>query len=517
MKNKYILLSALLSTALLTGCNDMLDIPQHGTLNYDTFYKTDEQAEQAVAAVYLQMRGLEYNYFMGKNLLSDDYWAGGGGRNDNAQLEQFNEFRFDADQDFLKGMFTGFYGLIYKANVVLGHVSENTEVGKRVRAEAQVFRAWAYFELTTLWENPPIVDHELEASEYNRPNATPEQLWAFIEKDLKDAIESNALVSKSNVDDKQTWRVTKEFAEAMLGKAYLWQKKYAESAKMLDNVIGSGLYKLYEGDYQDILAYDPSGRKCESIFESTRVYNPNNVNENWGLYHLMVHWRTDKMQLTPDCSQWGWGFCTPQKGLYDAFVKEEGPDGYRLNQTIKTYAQMQKLGNKVYDGATIMCEGLFMWKNRIKSDQLPKAGGNWVNINNVHWMRYAEVLLLAAEANLGAGNQAKADEYLNIVRKRAKLPSKSNVTLEDIQNEKRLELCGECVRFQDLLRWRLGEKFLGNQGAEIPKMDANGVVTYEHYNTDPSKYGFKSKHYHLPYPGLEVRLNAAIKQHDDWK
>ena len=102
----------------------MLDIPQHGTLNYETYYNTDEEAETAVTNLYLTMRGMEYNLKLTKHLLCDDFWAGGGGRGDNGDLEQLNEFTFNTDQSFLQGVFEGYYQMIYQANVVLGHVDE---------------------------------------------------------------------------------------------------------------------------------------------------------------------------------------------------------------------------------------------------------------------------------------------------------------------------------------------------------------------------------------------------------
>ena len=138
-------------------------------------------------------------------------------------------------------------------------------------------------------------------------------------------------------------------------------------------------------------------------------------------------------------------------------------------------------------------------------------------IDNPRWMRYAEVLLLASEANLMAGNQDKADEYLNQVRERAQLAPKSGITLEDIQIEKRLELCGEGTRFQDMIRWGIAEERMKDQGKNYPMLDSNGSVTYVETGADPSSYGFKSKHNLLPYPGVEIRLNSNITQNPGWE
>ena len=104
MKLRNIIMVAAASVIALSSCSKRLDIPQHRVLNYETFYQTDEDAENAIIACYLQMRGLRYNYNLGKNMLTDDFWAGGGGRNDNAELEQLNEFTFGTDQGMLHGM-----------------------------------------------------------------------------------------------------------------------------------------------------------------------------------------------------------------------------------------------------------------------------------------------------------------------------------------------------------------------------------------------------------------------------
>jgi hypothetical protein len=139
-------------------------------------------------------------------------------------------------------------------------------------------------------------------------------------------------------------------------------------------------------------------------------------------------------------------------------------------------------------------------------------------------MRYAEVLLLAAEANFMAGNQSEADACLNEVRTRARLTYKT-ATLEAIKLEKRLELCCEYTRYQDIIRWRDAEALLKDQGVRTPLLinkassvnePDNVVLEYVQYNTDPSRYGFKPKHYLLPIPATEIRLNPNIVQNEGW-
>ena len=207
MKAKYIFSALALSALMFTSCNDLLDIPQHGVLNNETYYQTDEEAESAIIACYTTVQGLGYNALLGKNCLTDDFWAGGGGRADNADLEACNEFTFNTDLGFLEGMWSSYYGMIYRANVVLERLGDDSDVKLRAKAEAKVFRAWAHFELTSMWGTPPIVDHLLAPSEYQIANGKPEDLYALMERDLTEAINSGKLTEKESVNDK-TWRIT---------------------------------------------------------------------------------------------------------------------------------------------------------------------------------------------------------------------------------------------------------------------------------------------------------------------
>ena len=127
-------------------------------------------------------------------------------------------------------------------------------------------------------------------------------------------------------------------------------------------------------------------------------------------------------------------------------------------------------------------------------------------------MRYAEVLLLAAEANLQAGNTSKALEYINMVRARAKETPLTTVTLNDIKTEKRLELCNEGVRYQDLVRWGDAKTALGEQGKQVPAFTVSGVQ----WNWQNTKYGFQDKNMLLPIPLKELELNPNMHQNTGW-
>ena len=521
MKAKYIYIALLgLMSVVGTSCEDRLDIPKHGNMGgQKDFYKTDNDAMQAAASLYNSWGGNYYNWSFTLNLLSDDVWCGGGGRGDNSDMEKLNEYNFDTDHGMVSGVYSGMYGIIYNANLIIDQMEGDTNIKKQVIAEAHFFRAWANFQLVTLFGTAPKVDHLLAPGEYHQPNSTPEELWAFVEDDLKAAIESNMLPSKKGVNDSETgMRVTKEAAQAMLGKAYLFQKKYSEAAAELDKVISSQKYDLWQGDY-DKLGHVATNGCCESILE---IQKRNDAEQAWNqmtMTFIMQGWRTDRMTLTGQASAeiatGTYGFFNPRKSLYDAFVAAEGENGYRLNSSIRTYQQMEAYGLTLNAGAQLVGhEGYFNWKNRaLKEDCVYDASYFQVlQYINLRVMRYAEVLLLAAEAHLQGGDKSKALQYVNKVRERAHLATLGSVTMDDIKTEKRLELFNECVRYQDLVRWGDGEKMLGNQGNQIASFTVAGV-TYP-YSNDGS--GFKAKHNLLPIPRKEMELNKSMVQNQGW-
>lgn len=521
MKTKYIyiLLLGFLSV-FNTGCEDRLDIAKHGNLGgQEDFYKTDADALQALASLYSSWGSNYYNWFFVKNLLADDVWCGGGSRGDNASMEQLNEYTYDTDHGMVQGLYSGMYGIIYNANLIIDQLASDTDVKKRAIAEAKFFRAWAHFELVTLYGTAPVVDHLLTPDEYRPGNGTPEVTWAFIEEDLNAAINSNTLPTKSNVNDSETGiRVTKEVAQAMLGKAYLFQGKYSDAAGILDNVIESGKYTLYEGDYSKLLHVAANG-SCESMLE---VQKRNDSEQAWNqmsMTFLMQGWRTDKLSYSMEASAYlssgTYGFMNPRKSLYDDFVAMEGADGYRLNSSIRTSAQMEKTGVTLQKGAYMVGhEGYFMWKNRaLKEDCIYDASYfQALQYINLRVMRYGEVLLMAAEAHVLGGSKDKALKYINLIRTRVHLSELASVTLDDVKKEKRLEMCLESVRYQDLVRWGDAETVLGNQGKEVPSFSTIGVE----FQFKNSTYGFKAKHKLLPIPRKELELNPNMKQNKDW-
>lgn len=517
-----IITAAALILGSAASCSKLLDIPQHGVLNTENYYKTDEDALSAVAAIYAEfedvfiLKEFELGYNWINSYLSDEFWHG---QSDRAvDLEMLESFTFDADYSTIEIVFTSFYNVIGKCNVVLDNVKGDSDIQQRARAEAKVFRAWMYFELTTLWGNPPLVDHVLNPDEASVSNANPADLWKLMETDLTEAVNSGKLVSKAGIYDKSNYRVTKEYAEALLGKVYLWQGKNEEAAKTLQNVIDSQKYDLFRGQYGDM--FIGANQNNEEVVFSTHFMEDlqNPVIRLWPSSTGLSAYSRDGLNFTAgepnelNLFSNAWGGIVPRGSAYQAFVAEEGAAGYRLNETIKDYDFMASHGYTIRSGFKEVSEGYYFWKGRFAGDDINYEASFPTVFRDICWMRYAEVLLLAAEAYIGV-DQTKADWCLNEVRHRAGLGDKT-CTLEALKTEKRLELYGENVRYKDLLRWGDAATVLADAGKQFPQFSTEGLEWISPF----SSYGFKKgKHERLPYPATEVMANKNIVQNEGWE
>ncbi len=535
MKIQYILSSILLAGAvLLTSCEDKLDQTQHGVDSIDSYYKTDADAESALSSIYgavLHVYGYQYTV---KMALGDDSWTGGGGHNDGTYL--LGDLTYDEAESNITGLYEYLYKVVYAANVMLANIEEDTPAKKQYCAEARVLRAYTYFDLVTLWGTPPLITEPLESGNYQQPNSTSAEIWAQIEADLTSAINSNALVEKSSIDQENgSYRVTKQFAQALLGKAYLWQKKYAEAAAMLDNVINSGKYKLYalpgSGEELENLCQEVGEDNCESIFEinwyrditQPRIYNAPMVTWAWGVF---LGWRTsDRINCSALNPVWDihtatWGRWNPRKDLYNAFVSEEGEDGYRLRATIITLNELLDNGATYFNDLNDN-EGFYQWKYRF---QTKSAMSSFWCSNNFRVMRLGEVYLLAAEAYIQSGNTAKGAEYINVVRDRARVAARATGTMDELKLEKRLEMAYDATRFQDLQRWGLQEALGSWKGKQYPTVrqdyDADGKPVFRgdsqvYWTQTAGSYSAKVDL--LPFPQSEMNTNPNCVQQTAWQ
>ena len=600
---KKILFSTILTLAaagtmtLTTSCEDQLDIEQKGVIPSEKFYQTDADAEAALVAAYEGFMcnvvgrnhdgggpGIYTPYKIITNMCGDDVLYASGNYGDHEFSGMLNEFRYDAEAEVPKFMYTGLYLSVYTCNLVTDHFQNaaDTPVKKRCVAEARVLRAFDYFLLANLWDNPPFVDHVLGGTDlpYNCNNKNLEhpmdhkQLIEWVAKECEEAAAD--LDERKGTDDKDgAVKVTKGFAWALAGKAYLFAGEYEQAKTALKKVIDSGKYALVPGDrYMDNFHIEGDGNE-EKVFEINFEYNAGKgswdgmIQRSSWMESNAWNWRAGNFVKSPQSVYSGidgWGGLGVPQWFGDEFYANDG-DSYRLKATLKhiddavykmEYADPalnamsveEKMKSKKV-GISDPVQGLYdnsFWlafKQVIrKADTDGNKYGDNVRLNNYIVMRYAEVLLNYAEACLQTGDQDEAKKYINMIQERAGSKTISQtVDMDVLKKEKSYELWLEGCRWFDVMRWKDAKAIerLKNVGSDCPhvfdklfrapKAD-DRKVTWEHGTEANSRFytvstsaakdagfevGFKEgKHEFFPYPQTVMDKNPNLEQNPGW-
>lgn len=599
---KKILFSTILTLAatatmtLTTSCEDQLDIEQKGVIPSEKFYQTDADAEAALVAAYEGFMcnvvgrnhdgggpGIYTPYKIITNMCGDDVLYASGNYGDHEFSGMLNEFRYDAEAEVPKFMYTGLYLSVYTCNLVTDHFQNaaDTPVKKRCVAEARVLRAFDYFLLANLWNNPPFIDHVLAGTDlpYNC-NKDPEnpmdhkQLIQWVAKECEEAAAD--LDERKGTDDKDgAVKVTKGFAWALAGKAYLFAGEYDKAKTALKKVIDSGKYALVPGDrYMDNFHIEGDGNE-EKVFEINFEYNAGKgawagmIQRSSWMESNAWNWRAGNFVKSPQSVYSGidgWGGLGVPQWFGDEFYANDG-DSYRFKATLKhiddavykmEYADPalnamsveEKMKSKEV-GINDPVQGLYdnsFWlafKQIIrKADTDGNKYGDNIRLNNYVVMRYAEVLLNYAEACLNTGDQSEAKRYINMIQERAGSKTISQtVDMDVLKREKSYELWLEGCRWFDVMRWKDAKAIerLKNVGSDCPhvfdklfrapKAD-DRKVTWEHGTEANSRFytvstsaakdagfevGFKEgKHEFFPYPQTVKDKNPNLEQNPGW-
>ena len=582
---------------LTTSCEDQLDIEQKGVIPSEKFYQTDADAEAALVAAYEGFMcnvvgrnhdgggpGIYTPYKIITNMCGDDVLYASGNYGDHEFSGMLNEFRYDAEAEVPKFMYTGLYLSVYTCNLVTDHFQNaaDSPVKKRCVAEARVLRAFDYFLLANLWDNPPFVDHVLGGTDlpYNCNNKNLEhpmdhkQLIEWVAKECEEAAAD--LDERKGTDDKDgAVKVTKGFAWALAGKAYLFAGEYDKAKTALKKVIDSGKYALVPGDrYMDNFHIEGDGNE-EKVFEINFEYNAGKgawagmIQRSSWMESNAWNWRAGNFVKSPQSVYSGidgWGGLGVPQWFGDEFYANDG-DSYRLKATLKhiddavykmEYADPKLNAMSVEEkmkskevGINDPVQGLYdnsFWlafKQVIrKADTDGNKYGDNVRLNNYVVMRYAEVLLNYAEACLNTGDQAEAKKYINMIQERAGSKTISQtVDMDVLKKEKSYELWLEGCRWFDVMRWKDAKAIerLKNVGSDCPhvfdklfrapKAD-DRKVTWEHGTEANSRFytvstsaakdagfevGFKEgKHEFFPYPQTVMDKNPNLEQNPGW-
>ena len=251
----------LLAFALLfvTACNqDRLEIPKKGVVSEESFYKTDADAESALAAAYYHScramcaagngNGSLYAPLLSCfSIPSDDFWGGGANFGDTDYLSKPNEWRADSQNSVFNTCYKQAYSAIFYANCVITKFdASDSAVKAKCIDEARFLRAMFHVYLAIGWGNPPIVT-EILSGDARPGNSEPGECLAFCESEFKDILPR--LSKRNGPNDKAgVYRANQGICRALLAKTQMWMGKYAEAQANLKAIMESGDYALVPGE-----------------------------------------------------------------------------------------------------------------------------------------------------------------------------------------------------------------------------------------------------------------------------
>lgn len=496
---KYLIIAAGIGVAFsLSSCKKWVDYNPHQDyittaqdyLQTETDYRTME------VSVYTPIQWLNQVVPIG-DIASDNAVSGGESASDVLSLQQIDDFTLTPVNGTLTDIWQSAYEGINRANYMTQYKAKNLQgqavdfAGKdAMYGEVYFLRAYFYFNLVKLFGDVPLfTDKRLSLSDSKTLKRSAKALvYKQIELDLNNAIAVLPIVQQ------QKGRITKFAAKALLGKVLLYQNKYDAAVPVLQDIINSNLYSLVPNFGSIFLLSGSNGN--ESVFEvqysnASPYYNWGGVTRGQGNYAVQQCGvrglnGSEGMPYAP-----GWSTNLPTQNLAAAYQAGD----QRKNITvldIAAYKANNPSLNITYQDAPYKNTGLYNQK------YLPKKGETSGQVelnydNNQRIIRYADVLLMAAEANekSAAPNETNAQQYLNMVRARAFGDNAHNITAtgsalyDAILAERRLEFGMEGDRFFDLVRTGRAAAVLGtafkagkNELFPIPQteIDISGIT-----------------------------------------
>ncbi|MGN6164299.1 MAG: RagB/SusD family nutrient uptake outer membrane protein [Flavisolibacter sp.] len=544
--NKKISTIAFLILLVTAGCTkSFLEVSPPSQIEETNFFKTELQANQALAGVYhvLQWGNINRGHspLVGfAEAASDDAYAGGGSSTDAVGVKGLDNFKATAAAPFNQN--DGTYGSVWsiyyqgvaRANVYLaniGKVQASEDFKNVTSAEAKFLRAHFYFDLVRWFENVPLLTEPLtDPNKYNQPQATPQAVLNQVAKDL---VEAMVYLPKKSLKANDA-HATYWSAAALLARVYLYGKGVygtdltagstvidaAKVRSLLDEIIApSAAFDL-------IPVYSDVWRKqnemgVESVWEvshSSLAYQTGSTSNQYqaqGNYNVLYF----APRGVSGYYTAGFSNAIPTESLYQEFETTPIVDPRRDATILILNSAAQAQSSTFIRGW--QHTGYFNNKYNSSPEYLTPSGLSSINwAQNNHEIRFSDVLLMASELNIGV-DQTKADLYLNRVRRRVGLPDRV-ATVENLRHERRVELAGEGVRYFDLLRYGLqyAKQMIDASSLVGPYYNGGGTFNAG-VSTPPNAYIMDwdvSKRGHLPIPPSEVTLsNGVLKQNPGYQ
>lgn len=551
---KKSILPIMLGCALVAvSCQSKLEIPQKGVVSYDSYYSSDEECEAALANMYANYitnvagtEGIDNPEQVMLNYSADDILAAGGNSEDHQPFRSFCEFRYDDANSTLTSAYQRYYYAIYHANLVISNfTNENkdgvepkhhSKVTDRAVAEARVMRAYLHFMLAAMWNCPPIMDRVYDADELPVNAESQEQVLDWVISECQKAIDSGNLpVRTSPADKNATARVSLGFAQFIAGKAAMFKNDPATAKTYLGDLIKSGKYELVPTEDYWINFHAAGDGSVEKIFEPNVVADQDWLKgfggfqrTRWMVSNVFC-WRTDALACAPSPQEGfgGWNGGAIQQDFAKKFLEHDGNSPRRLACFLTEDEWLYEidwsvskvnngtLAEKKADASRGIASALglpfhgkyFEWKHMCftnvpkilsKGKDFPKDNIDYIGLpmngTNFKVARYAEALLLYAEACVGNDPDGSGLKALQDVQKRSGSGKISTaLTFENVMEEKQYEMWFESCRFLDLVRWaKQGKVDLDKVFNQSP-LHTNVTNVYDEYFIE-GKPGYKKEH-----------------------
>lgn len=441
----------IVSTATISCSDDFVDRKIPYSLGADNYFNNEEEYNNALIAAYDILQSTYVNVLLGE-IASDNTAAGGESANDVIGFQQVDEMIHTPVNANVKNVWDWMFAGVNRASYILEFKDKTDFPNKpHVIAEARFLKAYFQFELVKWFGGIPMKQDArfVLGDEKTIPRSSVEEVYASIENDLLLAIPDLSAIPS------QKGRVTKGAAQALLGKVYLYDEKFDLAAQVLEELINvTGGYSLVQ-DY-DTLFEVAQENGIESVFE---VQYTDIEGAGFGCLqcsegNVAVGFNGPRNYSGPRFSS-GYSFNVPT---------QEAVNSFEAGDLRKDVAVLDIVAWATATGATYGVgykhTGFFN-KKYIPRTRSGEAAGdlNLTNPNNYRAIRYADVLLMAAEAlNRGNIDDSRARGYLNEVRRRAfgdtdhDIAGTGSTLTSFIWAERRRELLGEGHRFFDLVR-----------------------------------------------------------------
>ena len=455
MKNKstqFINLALLTCCLIFSGCDKFLNVDPPYTQDAENYFQSPEDYEQALVGAYDLLQGSFMSVWISE-IASNNTIAGGESVNDTQGLHQIDEMTHGGVNSELRSLFRWNYAGITRCNFIMENKDNIEFSGKdKILAEAKFLRAFYYFELVKFFGDVPlIIDARIGAQEATEIARSPvSEVYAQIEQDLLDA--SSVLDQISLIKGK----ATKGAAMALLGKVYLYQKKYIEAANKLDEVINSGVYSLIS-DYSALFSVANENN-------SETVFDVEYSGAEGGGYGCLICLEGNAGPGFQGIRQYngpiygdGNSYNLPTQNLYDAFDPADPRRDMTILDIDAFIAEQANPESITYGIGAGGHTGYYNNKYIKRQNELGLPDNDLTSPVNYRVIRYADVLLMAAEAHFQNGNISEAQNKVDLVRNRVGVASTTVNSIDDIFNERRYELACEGHWFFDLVRWGKAE------------------------------------------------------------